>query len=90
LNGDSGRFGDGVPMITSRQIRAGRALLNWTQQQVADAAIVSLNAVRRLEKEEGDPRVSTILAVEKALRKAGVEFLAEEGVRLVQTSRKPR
>lgn len=77
-------------MITSRQIRAGRALLNWTQQQVADAAIVSLNAVRRLENEEGDPRVSTVLAVEQALRKAGVEFLAEEGVRLAQTSRKSR
>jgi len=77
-------------MITSRQIRAGRALLNWTQQQVADAAIVSLNAVRRLENEEGDPRVSTVLAVEKALRKAGIEFLPEEGVRIAQLPKKSR
>lgn len=83
-------FGKVTPMITSRQIRAGRALLNWTQQQVADAAIVSLNAVRRLEKEEGDPRVSTVLSVEQALRKAGIEFLADDGVRLAPSSKKTK
>jgi len=73
-------------MITARQIRAARALLGWSQQQLADKAIVSLNAVARLEKEIVDSRVSTVLAVQKALTKAGVEFLVAdqkgEGVRL--------
>ena len=75
-----------VCMITARQIRAARALLSWSQQQLADKAIVSLNAVARLEKGLVDPRVSTMLAIEKALTKAGIEFLAAdqkgEGVRL--------
>jgi DNA-binding XRE family transcriptional regulator len=75
-----------VCMITARQIRAARALLSWSQQQLADKAIVSLNAVARLEKGLVDPRVSTVVAIEKALTKAGVEFLAAdqkgEGVRL--------
>jgi predicted transcriptional regulator len=73
-------------MITARQIRAARALLGWSQQQLADKAIVSLNAVARLEKGIVDSRVSTVLAIQKALAKAGIEFLSAdekgEGVRL--------
>ncbi len=73
-------------MITPRQIRAARALLGWSQQQLADKAIVSLNAVTRLEKRKVDSRISTLIAIEKALAKGGIEFLAAdekgEGVRL--------
>ena len=73
-------------MITPRQIRAARALLGWSQQQLADKAIVSLNAVTRLEKGKVDSRISTISAIEKTLAKAGVEFLPAgekgEGVRM--------
>jgi predicted transcriptional regulator len=73
-------------MITPRQIRAARALLGWSQQQLADKAIVSLNAVTRLEKAKVDSRLSTLVAIEKALTKAGIDFLPAgergEGVRL--------
>jgi predicted transcriptional regulator len=75
-----------VIMITPRQIRAARALLGWSQQQLADKAIVSLNAVTRMEKGKVDSRLSTLSAIEKALTRAGVEFLPAgergEGVRL--------
>jgi transcriptional regulator with XRE-family HTH domain len=76
-------------MITPRQIRAARSLLDWSQQELADRAIVSLNAVTRLERSEVDPRVSTVAALEHAFRKAGIEFLPEgpnqgEGVRLMK------
>jgi len=74
-----------VIMITPRQIRAARALLGWSQQELADKAIVSLNAVTRLEKAKVDSRVSTLTAIQKALAKAGIEFLSAdvkgEGVR---------
>ncbi|MBS0277856.1 MAG: helix-turn-helix domain-containing protein [Proteobacteria bacterium] len=78
-------------MITPRQIRAARALLGWSQQQLADKAIVSLNAVTRLERGEVDPRVSTVEAVQRAIEKAGVEFILSdgrkgEGVRLSRPS----
>jgi predicted transcriptional regulator len=46
-----------------------------SQQQLADKAIVSLNALARLEKGSVDSRVSTVNAVQKALMKAGIEFL---------------
>jgi predicted transcriptional regulator len=75
-----------VGMITARQIRAARALLGWSQQQLADKATVSLNALARLEKGSVDSRVSTVAAVQKALVKAGIEFLSAdqkgEGIRL--------
>lgn len=62
-------------------------MLGWSQQQLADKAIVSLNALARLERGEVDPRISTLQAVQRALTKAGIEFIASaekgEGVRLV-------
>lgn len=74
-------------MISARQIRAARALLGWSQQELADRAILSLNAVKRLEGGRGDPRMSTVAAVRTALEAAGIRFLAAdeakgEGVRV--------
>jgi predicted transcriptional regulator len=75
-------------MISPRQIRAARALLGWSQQELADRAIVSLNALVRLETGKVDSRMSTLNAVHVALSKAGIEFLPAnekgEGVRLAR------
>lgn len=75
-----------VIMITARQIKAARALLGWSQQDLADRAIISLNALTRLERSQVDSRLSTLQAVETALIRGGVEFIAPnekgEGVRL--------
>lgn len=77
-------------MITARQIKAARALLGWSQQELADRAIVSLNAVTRLERGQVDSRLSTLRAVELALIKGGIELIAAEekgeGVRLRKPS----
>ena len=75
------------PMISGRQIRTARALVNWSQQMLADTAIVSLNAVHQLEIGMTDPKASTVSAIRKALEGAGVEFIPAErgkgeGVRL--------
>lgn len=66
-------------MITARQIRAGRALLGWSQQQLADRAILSRNAVAKLERGEVDPRASTIEAVRRILEQHGVTFVPASG-----------
>lgn len=63
-------------MISAQQVRAARALLGWSQQTLADRAIVSVNAINRLERGAANTKASTLSAVERALRKAGVEFLA--------------
>jgi len=77
-------------MITPRQVRAARALLGWSQQDLADKAIISLNAVTRLERGQVDPRVSTLEALERVLTRAGIEFLLDssgEGVKLLKRRR---
>jgi DNA-binding XRE family transcriptional regulator len=69
-------------MITARQIRAARALLGWTQKELADRAIVALNTIRLLERDAVDARSSTLRQVQRALEDGGVEFTPAEGVRL--------
>src|SRR5579859_6902537 len=78
-------------MITGSQIRAARGLLGWTQQQLADRAIISVNSLKKLEDGSSDPKLSTISAVKSALEAAGVEFISAsggrgEGVRLSKES----
>ena len=75
-------------MTTSRQVRAARALLNWTQEMLADEALVALTALKRLESENNLPvREDTRHQVVKALEDAGIVFLDSErgeGVMLVR------
>ena len=63
-------------MITARQSRAARALLGWTQQELADKALVSLTALKRLESEK-NLRVyeSTEDQVRRVFENAGITFL---------------
>ncbi len=80
-------------MVTSRQVRAARALLGWTQELLADKALVALTALKRLESERLLVRHATREAVRKALEAAGIVFLSSdrgEGVMLVRReARKP-
>lgn len=69
-------------MISIEQIRAARGLLGWSQTELAEAAGRSLPTIKRLEREQGEgPVVSDDVraAVQKALEKAGVEFIPENG-----------
>ena len=73
-------------MVTPREVRAARAFLGWTRQQLADRAIVALNTVIRLEQGIVDSRSSTLDSVRRALEAAGIEFLSlredSEGIRV--------
>jgi transcriptional regulator with XRE-family HTH domain len=77
------------------QLRAARALLGWSQTQLAEKADLSLPTVKRVEIERG-PRVSdeARLALRAALESGGVEFIDENGggpgVRLRKRSRVKR
>jgi ribosome-binding protein aMBF1 (putative translation factor) len=80
-------------MITSRQVRAARALLGWTQEMLADKALVALTALKRLESDRLKVREETRGQVRRALETAGIVFLASgrgEGVMLVRSARESR
>ena len=66
------------------QVRMARAALNWSLQQLAEAARVHRNTISNFEtgKYAGDPQ--TVDAIRAALEAAGVEFTNgdQPGVRL--------
>ena len=70
-------------MITSAQIRAARAMLDWSREYLSTQAGVGISALMRLESAEGVPsgNIKTFESVQKAFEKAGVEFIGtpEEG-----------
>lgn len=66
-------------MITGRQVRAARALLNWKQEMLAEKALVALTALKRLESERCLPvHETTRDQVRRALEAAGVIFVQSE------------
>lgn len=64
-------------MISGIQIRAARAALAWSAQELSDQSGVSLRTLLRFEQANGVPasRSSTLVDVQKALEAAGIEFI---------------
>jgi transcriptional regulator with XRE-family HTH domain len=82
--------------LTSFQIRAARALLKWSAQDLARHSNVSLRTIRRAELAERHSlmTVPNDLAIRRAFEAAGVEFIDENGggpgVRLRKRQQKRR
>ena len=68
-------------MITIRQIKAARALLAWSQADLARHSGVSEPTVARLESFDGElrGREQTVEKIRRAIEAAGVEFISENG-----------
>jgi transcriptional regulator with XRE-family HTH domain len=66
-------------MITPQQCRAARGLLDWTQQQLADASRIGVATVRLFEGEAAESRHATLEVLRRAFELAGVEFIDENG-----------
>ena len=67
--------------MTSSQIRAGRALLRWSADDLARESALGINTIRRAELAEDKTSLTVVndLAVRRALEAAGVEFIDENG-----------
>ncbi|OSQ39203.1 transcriptional regulator [Thalassospira sp. MCCC 1A01428] len=69
-------------MITGSQIRAARALVKFTAQDLAEKAEVGLMTVRRAESSDNEiPNVNkpNLIAIKSTLEAAGIIFIAENG-----------
>jgi predicted transcriptional regulator len=81
-------------LVTTRQIKAARALLAWSQSDLADRSGVSEPTVARLEAVDGElgGRGATMQKIRAAIETAGIEFIQENGggpgVRLRRSQRK--
>jgi transcriptional regulator with XRE-family HTH domain len=85
-------------MLTSRQLRAARALAGLDQRALARASRLSLPTIQRMEASDGVVRgnVESLMKLIAALDRAGIELINEEatsasggrGVRLKGQRRK--
>lgn len=69
-------------MITKHQIRAARALLDWSQNTLAEKCPdVSAPTIKMIESGRSHSTPGTLGAIQKTLEDAGLEFLPQNGVR---------
>ncbi len=68
-------------MVTTRQIKAARALLAWSQADLARHSKVSEPTIARLESFDGElgGREETGEKIVRAIEKAGVDFIPANG-----------
>jgi transcriptional regulator with XRE-family HTH domain len=67
--------------LTSAQIRAARALLRWSAEDLARVSALSVTTIRRAELTDHETSMTAAndLAARRALEAAGVEFIDENG-----------
>jgi ribosome-binding protein aMBF1 (putative translation factor) len=67
--------------LSGPQIRAARALVGWSAEDLQTHSTVSLRTIRRAELSEDQTKLTAAneLAIRRALELAGVEFIDENG-----------
>ena len=71
-------------MITGAQIRAARAMLRWTPEQLAIRSRLSIETIRRAESVDGEAPITRAdeNAVRSAFQAVGLEFTNRGGAGL--------
>ena len=62
-------------VITVKQIKGARGILDWTQDDLATAAGISRPALNNLERGLTRPHSETLRRIHKALEQAGIDFI---------------
>ena len=65
--------------LTAAQCRAGRALIEWTQQQLSQSAGIDIQTIADFEKRFRAADETTRRRLRATLEAAGVTFVAENG-----------
>jgi len=66
-------------IMTPAQCRAARALIDWTQPRLAEAAGLGLSTVVDFEKARRAVSPDALSAIQRAIEEAGVILVAENG-----------
>jgi DNA-binding transcriptional regulator YiaG len=78
------------PPMSPEQSRAARAWLDWSQDQLAAKANVSLSTVRDFEKGRRVPIANNLAAMRVALGSAGIDFVDGASPGITYSKRKRR
>src|SRR5271154_6814788 len=69
-------------MITGRQIRAARGLLEWKAEDLARKSGLTRVTVSKIESDLVQPQEKTLASIIAVFDKHGIEFLEDEGVKI--------
>jgi transcriptional regulator with XRE-family HTH domain len=69
-------------MVTTHQIKAARALLDWTQADLAKASGMHLNVINNIERGTTNPRQGTLEKLQAAMEGHGIVLIGTRGVEL--------
>ncbi|MEW5728224.1 MAG: helix-turn-helix transcriptional regulator [Pseudomonadota bacterium] len=65
--------------ISPGQCRAARALIGLRQEDLAEQSGVGLRTIVNFEKGNSTPIAANLVAIQRALEEAGVQFIPENG-----------
>ena len=65
--------------VTSAQVRMARAALNWTVRDLAEETNLHRNTISNIETGKYFGDEATLATIEAVLKRAGVEFIDENG-----------
>lgn len=71
-----------MQILSPAQCRAARALLNWSQPELAQRTGMHVQTISSFESEGGTPTKTTIEKIFLTFENAGVEFLPDSGLRI--------
>jgi len=68
-------------MINHEQIRAARAILDWSTEDLAKATGLTANGINKIERGHVGPHKTSLDKIQSVFEEAGLEFLTGSGVR---------
>jgi DNA-binding XRE family transcriptional regulator len=71
-------------ILSPLQSRAARAMLNWSQVELADKARVAKQTIADFETGKRAPYDRTLRDIKKVLENNHIEFLGANGVRILE------
>lgn len=76
-----------ILMVTDGQVRAARAMLNWTQRQLADATGLTERTINAVEDGKAKVYPSTIQKIVGAFESEGIRFMnSDKGIGVYQST----
>ena len=72
-------------MLSARQIRAARGLLEWSSKELAGKVGITQATLSKIETELAQPQERTLSSIANVLDMNGVEFLDGDGVKMRQS-----
>ena len=73
-----------MQIITAAQCRAARALLNWSQPELAERCDIHVQTISNFEKESSTPSKTTLDKIMRCFDFAGIDLLKDDGVKKSQ------